>query len=85
MGTISDIKVCGRIVGAAIAKFSDMSYPPSYEVLLIDAITGSTLLFDPELPQAGVLDNNPCSIAYLLFCRPLGGFHWLFIRVVLFL
>ena len=65
MGTISDIKVCGRIVGAAIAKFSDMSYPPSYEVLLIDAITGSTLLFDPELPQAGALANNSCSIKYL--------------------
>ena len=58
MGTVSDIKVCGHIVGTTIAKFPNMSYPPSYEVLLIDATTGSALLFDPKLPQVSVFDNN---------------------------
>jgi hypothetical protein len=53
-GTVSDINVCGHIVVAAIARFSDMTYPPSYEVLLINVLTGAELLFDPKLPQVGV-------------------------------
>jgi hypothetical protein len=59
MGTISGVNVCGHIVGATIANFSAMTSPPSYEVLLIDAIIGAELLFDPKLPQVSVLDNNP--------------------------
>ena len=55
MGTISDVNVCHHIVGVAIAKFSDMTYPPSYEILLIHVVTGAEVLFDPELPHVSVL------------------------------
>jgi hypothetical protein len=78
MGTVSGINVCDHIVGATIAKFSAMTSPPSYELLLIDAITGAELLFDPKLPQVSVLDYNPLiqlSI-YVAFYRPLGALPW---------
>jgi hypothetical protein len=55
MGTISDVNVCRHIVGVAIAKFSDMTYPPSYEILLIHVGTGVEVLIDPELPHVSVL------------------------------
>ena len=50
-GRLSDVHICGHVVGSAVVKFLDISSPPSYEIFLINTLTGARWWYDPKLPQ----------------------------------
>lgn len=49
-GAFFDVHVCGHIVAAAVARFSDPTSPPSYDVIIVNVLTHTQWVFDPNFP-----------------------------------
>lgn len=59
-GAFFDVHVCGHIVAAAVARFSDPTSPPSYDVILVNVLTHTQWLFHPDFPL--VRESHDCTI-----------------------